>query len=209
MANVRLKLHSARSTDKEKYIVYYVVDKGFRKYIMTGLKIEPRFWDDKSIRIKPTYKLSPILNHQLIKFKDKVEQALAKWETNQWNRHQVIAFLKGESGIESIDEYIEKDIKSKRTSATHRDYKNAWRMIKKYSGFKVDEPLPFSVVNFTMLDKARRAMMNEGLRNDSINGYMRKLRAVMNDAHDNQVTYEPLTLSRKLSLPKQKRQVSI
>ena len=202
---ISLKLYRSRQQD-EKYIIYDVTEGKSRYRVMTGLKIDPKHWDANNLRIKSSHPQSAILNQQMKKVRDKLETALAKWETGQFNRHQAIAYLKGESGIDSVDDYIEKDIKAKRNSATFRDYKNAWRMVKKYSGHKVDEPLPFSAVNFRMLDTAKRGMVKAGLRNSSINGYMQKVRAVMNDAYDNGVTYEPFVLSKKLKLPRQKRQ---
>lgn len=201
-----LQLHLNQKGDSTRVLVYYITDNGYRRRVSTGIKLEPKYWDNKNLRIKSTHPQSAILNEQMKKVRDRLETALAKWETDQFNRHQVIAYLKGESGIDSVDDYIEKDIKAKRNSATFRDYKNAWRMAKKYSGHKVDEPLPFSAVNFRMLDTAKRGMVKAGLRNSSINGYMQKVRAVMNDAYDNGVTYEPFVLSKKLKLPRQKRQ---
>jgi hypothetical protein len=203
---IGLKLFVARKDDKLHYLVYTISDKTFRKRILTGIKLEARHWDERNLRIKASHPSSEILNQEMKSIREKLETANAKHETNQFNRHQVLAYLKGESGIDSVDDYIEKDIKNKRNSATFRDYKNAWRMIKKYSEHKVDEPLPFSAVNFRMLDTAKRAMVKAGLRNSSINGYMQKVRAVMNDAYDNGVTYEPFVLSKKLKLPRQKKQ---
>lgn len=208
---LKLGFYKKRTSDALGHIVFDIMDKGFRKRVTTGIKIEKKYWDANNLRIKPSHSQSNILNEQMKKVRDKLETALAKWETGQFSRQQVVAFLKGESGIDSIDEYIDKTLKNTRKKdATYRDYRSAWRSVKQYNGYKVDEPLPFSVVNYTFLDTFKRKALEKGLKNASINSNLDKIRAIMNDAFDNGVIFEKFVLNKRLKLPKQRRgQVSI
>jgi hypothetical protein len=205
-----LKLFTARPTDEKYYLVYDISEgKNFRKRVTTGLKIEPKYWDKSNNRVKASHPNSQILNEAVKKYRERLDTAISKWETGQFSRQQVVAFLKGESGINSIDEYIDTNIKNTRKDATYRDYRGAWRSVKQYNDYNVDEALPFSVVNYTFLDTFKRKAIAKGVTNASINSNLDKIRAIMNDAFDNGVIFEKFVLNKRLKLPKQKRQISI
>lgn len=204
---IGLKLFVARKDDKLYYLVYTISDKTFRKRILTGIKLEARHWDERNLRIKASHPSSEILNQEMKSIREKLETANAKHETNQFNRHQVIAYLNGESGFGSIDEYIDKDLKNTRKDATYRDLRSAWRSVKQYNDYPADEPLPFNVVNYKFLDTYKRKALLKGNTHATINSNLDKIRVIMNDAFNNGVTYEAFTLNKRLKLPKQKRKI--
>lgn len=181
-------------------IIFDVVNgRNERKKIITGIKVLPKDWDSKHFRVKKTNKDSKDLNFRLQELTNKMLTAHAKYDAKQFNYSQVISFLEGKTAFGSIDEYIETEIKNTRSSATYTDYKNAFNSLKLHTSFK--GKLMFEDIDYTLLDKFKRQTLSLGRSGASVNSYLKKIRAVMNDAYDKGFIYERFELNKKLRVP--------
>ncbi len=197
---ISLTLINRPLKDNTCNIVFDVVNgRDFRKKIITGIKVKSDDWISKSCRVKRSNPNSAILNIRLKELVDKQLTALAKYDANQFSEMEVVSFLEGKTAFGNIDEYIETEIKNTRKSATYIDYKNAVSALKLHTNFK--GKLMFEDINYSLLDKLKRSALSKGRSGATVNSYLKKIRAVMNDAYDKGFIYEEFKLNKKLSVP--------
>lgn len=205
--NLKLVLWNRPKKDGRCPIVFDLSEgRGFRKRIPTDLSVKLNEWDASNQRVNTKNPNNHILNVRLSEYRERLNTGLAKFETKQFNRQQLIGYLEGRSDFSSVDAYIDTEIKNTRKSATYQDYKGALTIIKKYSGYH-DKPIPFDAVNYALLDKFKRNAKKNGVNGNSINSYFNKIRAVMNDAYDKNFIYEKFHLNKKLRVPTPKRSI--
>ncbi len=179
-------------------IVYYLVNgRDFRKQIPTGMKIEKKYWDKKKQRVKASYYNYKILNHTLDELGLKIRTAQDKFHSKQYTEQQVVLFLEGKTNFDSVDDYIETEIKNTRSNPTYIDYKNAINSLKLYTGFE-NEKIKFEDVNYSLLDKFKRNSKKNGVAGSSFNSYLTKVRAVFNDAYNKGYIYDKFIIHKNL-----------
>jgi site-specific recombinase XerD len=171
--------------------------RAFRKYVNTDLRVNPKHWDSKKQRVTKSHQNPRILNNALDELQKKLRLAEDKYHTGQFSEIEVVSFLEGKTKFESIMEYVETEIKNSRTSATYIDYKNAINSLKIYTIGK-EQLLMLEDVNFSLLSKFKKNALANGLSGNSVNSYLNKIRAVMNDAYDKGFTFTKFEINKKL-----------
>ena len=197
--NISLKLKDKNITDKESAIWLDISNgRKFRKRIEIGISVKPKDWNDSNKSIKKTNPNYVILNQRVREIEAKMHTAIAKFDAKQFSEQQVIQFLKGKSDFSNLDDYVNTEIKNTRSSATYTDYKNTINSLKLHTGFKAGDKLSFEDINFTLLDKFKRNLLKNGRTGNTVNSYMTKIRAIMNDAYDKQFIFEKFEINKKL-----------
>ena len=197
---INLTLDPRIRKDGTQAIIFQVVDgREYRKKAFTGITIEGKYWDKKKQRVRNKYRNSDTLNDTLDELGGKIRTATDKYDTKQFNREQVIAYISGKTNFDTVDDYVETVIKDSRSRPTYIDYRTAINSIKTHT--KIDRPLLFHEVNYNLLDKYKSAWKEAGLSPTAYNSNLDKIRAVMNDAHRKNYIYEKFTLDRRLKLP--------
>lgn len=180
-----------------------------RKKVYVGLEVSAKQFDLKNFRAKPRHDNQSIINEKLKQLKEIKLTCETKFDAGQYTIQQVVSHLSGKSNIESVDDYIEQEIKVSRSHTTYNDYKNILNCFKKHLGFPKERSVSFNEFsNFTMLTKFKREMVNSGLSNNTINSYFTKIRVVLNDAYLNQFIFEKFTLHKSLKMPKPIKQIN-
>ncbi len=181
-------------------IRFYVVHSNQRKWINTGIKIEPKYIDTRTWRVKVSSQNQEEYNIALSGAKEKIDKALTKFETKQFTYNQVVAYLKGEIDYGSVDKYIETVIKNSRSEYTYTDYKNTLSAFKKHLGISKETEVTFTEFSsFETLDRFKRQALKT-IAGTSLNSYFKKIRAILNDAYDKGYIYEKFTLKKSLSV---------
>jgi len=179
-------------------IRFYVVHLNQRKWINTGIKIEPKYMDKRTWRVKVSSKNQEEYNIALSNAKEKINKALTKFETNQFTYNQVVAYLKGEIDYGTVDKYIETVIKNSRSEYTYTDYKNTLSAFKKHLGISKETEVTFTEFSsFETLDRFKRQALKT-IAPTSLNSYWNKIRAILNDAYDKGYIFEKFTLKKSL-----------
>lgn len=174
-----------------------------RKWITTGLEVSAKQFDLKNFRAKPRHPNQEVINQAIVKFKEAKRTCETKFEAGTYTIQQVINHLSGGSNIDSVDDYIEQEIKATRTYQTYKDYSNILGCFKKHMDYESDRPVSFNELsNYTLLSKFKRNMVAKGLSPNTINSYFTKIRVVLNDAYLNQFIFEKFTLHKSLRMPK-------
>ena len=195
---INLYLNTRPLKDGTCNIVFYLVNgRDFRKQIPTGMKIEKKHWDKKKQRVKASYSNYKILNHTLDELGLKIRTAQDKYDTKQYTEQQVMSFLEGKTNFDSVDDYIETEIKNSRSNPTYVDYRNAINSFKLYTGYE-NKKLKFEDVNYNLLDKFKRNSEKNGVAGSSFNSYLTKIRAVFNDAYNKGYIYEKFEIHKNL-----------
>ena len=179
-------------------IRFYVVHSNQRKWINTGIKIEPKYMDTRTWRVKVSSQNQEEYNIALSNAKEKINKALTKFETNQFTYNQVVSYLKGEIDYGSVDKYIETVIKNSRSEYTYTDYKNTLSAFKKHLGISKETEVTFTEFSsFETLDRFKRQALKT-IAPTSLNSYWNKIRAILNDAYDKGYIFEKFTLKKNL-----------
>lgn len=174
-----------------------------RKLINTGIKVNPKNVDKRNWRVKASHPEQKTLNKALENAKEKMFTAINRFETNQSTFLQVIDLLDGKSNSSSIDDYIETVIKNSRSTATYTDYKNTLKAFKKNLNIPSEQKVSFiEFSSYEILDEFKRNCLKNGLSGNSVNSYLIKVRAVLNDAYKKNYIYEKFELDKSLKAPK-------
>ena len=172
-----------------------------RKFVSSGLKVVKKDFDEKNLRVKKSNPNQLELNKALEDAREKIHNALSRFETKQFTYNQVVSYLKGEIDYGSVDRYIDTIIKESRTTYTYADYKSILNAFKKHLEIPKDIEVTFTQFgSYELLDKFKRKALNNGIATTTINSYFNKIRAVLNDAYNKGYIYEKFTLQRGLKV---------
>jgi len=188
----------ARKDDTHTIRIKIVDGRKYRKKISTPLTIEKRFWNASKERVRNTYNNSRILNKELDALNVKMRKAIDKYSAKQFTHQQVVAYVTGKTDFDSVDGYIETVIKTSRSKPTYIDYRTAINSLKTHTGYTEGQKLLFYEVNFKLLSDFRLKSKEVGMRATSFNSYLRKIRAVMNDAYDKNYIFDKFKLNKRL-----------
>lgn len=179
-----------------------------RKHIHTKLSIEPKYWDNKKKELKRSYPNYEVLSKTLRELRNKIENHTDRLLTGQISRDQFVNIISNKSSFESIDDYIETEIKNTRIGKTYEGYRDNFHTFKKYVGY-ADKKLLFKDITPSLLKKFKLEYFKGDIGKankspNSFNTHCTQLRTVYNDAYENGYVYEPLKFKKKYMLPKVK-----
>lgn len=177
-----------------------------RKRVYTDLSVFSKQFDEKNFRCKASHPNYSILNSRIEELKNYKRVAQDKFDAGQYNTEQVILHLKGEADTESVDSYLDTFVKKQKAkNTTYLDYKATLGAFRKNMGWDKNRPITFNdLTNYSTLVEFR----NNALKNvkaTSYNSYLKKIKAICNDAYDNQVIFERPYFSKRLSVKGAKR----
>ncbi|CAI8244835.1 MAG: Uncharacterised protein [Formosa sp. Hel1_33_131] len=194
--------------------VYFYVSQGksgsisqMRKKIYVGLDVSIKQFDLKNFRAKSRHANFQIINKRLDELRVLMSTSQTKFEASQYTVEQVILHLKGEADAESVDSYIETFVKSQKSKkTTYTDYKYTLSAFKKHIGYNKERPITFNEFsNYSLLLKFKNNAQANGVRATSINSYFKKIKAIINDAYDNQVVFERFEFRKRLTIQNAER----
>jgi len=181
-------------------IVFDIVNgRDFRKKVNSGMSVYPNDWDNSNRRVKPKANNSGLLNKKIKEFDSRIENALDYFHNGSFTINQVVSLLQGKSDFKSIDDYVEDEIKQTRTPPTYQDYKNTIKAIKFHLNYKEGDKLLFEDINYRLLDTFKNNSKNNGLRGSSYNSYLKKLKAILNDAYDKGYIFKKIEFKKTLN----------
>ena len=189
--------------------IYFYVSHGksgqvnqIRKKIYPNLEVSSKQFDLKNFRAKSSHSNYTIINSRLDELKALKSVSQTKFDAGQYNTEQVILHLKGEADIESVDSYIETFVKNQKAKkTTYTDYKYTLNAFKKHLGWDRNRTVTFNeFTNYSLLVNFKKNALDSGVRATSVNSYFKKIKAISNDAYDNQVIFELPYFNKRLTI---------
>ncbi len=193
--------------------VYFNVSNGksgqsnqIRKRIYPNLEVNLKQFDVKNFRAKSTHPNQSIINKRVEELRSFQSVAQTKFDAGQYNIEQVLLHLKGEADVESVDSYLDTFLKKQKAkNTTYLDYKATLGAFKKNMGWDKNRLITFNdLTNYSTLVEFRNKALNN-VKATSYNSYLKKIKAICNDAYDNQVIFERPYFSKRLSVKGAKR----
>lgn len=188
--------------------VYFNVSHGksgqsdqIRKRIYPNLEVNLKQFDVKNFRAKSTHPNYSIINKRIEELRSFQSVAQTKFDAGQYNTEQVILHLKGETDVESVDSYLDTFVKKQKAkNTTYLDYKATLGAFRKHMGWDKNRPIAFNdLTNYSTLVEFRTNCLKK-VKATSFNSYLKKIKAICNDAYDNQVIFERPYFSKRLSI---------
>lgn len=188
--------------------VYFNVSNGksgqfnqIRKRIYPNLEVNLKQFDVKNFRAKSTHPNYSIINKRIEELRSFQSVAQTKFDAGQYNTEQVILHLKGETDVESVDSYLDTFVKKQKAkNTTYLDYKATLGAFRKHMGYDKNRPVTFNeLTNYSTLVEFRNNALKK-VKATSFNSYLKKIKAICNDAYDNQVIFERPYFSKRLSI---------
>ena len=181
--NILLKKSNYITKQGKSSILFDCYSGKYRKRINTNVYVPSDSYQENINLIRKSHPKHVSLNIALKKLEEKKDLAIFSYNENKWTYNDLENFLK--SGIElySIDEYVANQFGDSRNIITHKDYVNVIKVLKKHlnmgNRIKFDELLdPQSIRTFKL-----NALKN-GIKQSSINSYLKKLKVIMNSAYN-------------------------
>lgn len=175
----------------------------YRKNIYTSTKVNPKQFNKNNFRTKVTHPNYKVINVGLKKLEEMRDTAKDYFDNNQFSLPQVENYLNGKSDFDSVDAYIESEIKNTRLIATYRDYKNTLSAFKLHTKKDKEHTVSWTEINnYKMLDTFKRNAELKGTKGTSINKYLSKLKALYNDAYDKGYIHQEYIKNKKLKSTK-------
>ena len=171
-----------------------------RKHVHTKLSIDPKYWDNKKKDLKRSYPHYEVLSKSIRELRNKIENQTDRLLSNQISKEQFINIIANKSSIESIDDYIETEIKTTLKGKTYKTYKDNFKTFKNYVGFS-GKKMKFSDITPSLLNKFKREFFKGEIgkankSGNSFNTHCTQLRAIVNNAEDNGYIYNKLVFKK-------------
>ncbi len=173
--------------DKKALIQIESYLNGKRKYLSTGIRIEPKYWNEKTKRVKnnhPDYiKLNRLINQQLKNIEDfefKQIEKNGKFELQELNN------LNKKNQFDTGD-FITfcKDTLSKNTTAKPNTISQHSSVIRKLESYK--KRISFNEMNYNFIKEYDDYLRNSGLQQNSIANQHKTIKAYVNLAIKNRL----------------------
>ena len=175
--------------------------KGNRIQIHTDYQLFGKYWNKEKKELKRSYPHYEVLSKGLRKLRNKIENQIDRLTDNQITQEQFINIIANKSNIESIDDYIETEIKDTVKGKTYKSYRDNFHTFKNYVGFR-GKKMRFKDITPSLLKKFKTEFFKGdiGKANKSKNSFIThctQLRAVYNNAVDNGYIYSKLKFPSK------------
>ena len=184
--------------------------KGISRYIATEFYVEPSFFKENG-KISDTHPNAPFINVELQQIVLNYERKLLTIDYQNLDVNRVVDLLITKTAINDFTAYFERIIKEKKTinGGTAELYQ---RTLNKIEKFEKRKPLMFEDITAGWLKKFEAWMKKDELKVNSIAIIMRQIRAVFNNAIDNEViglNVYPFRRFKILQEPTVKRSTSL
>lgn len=176
---------SKKLADGTHPIMIRVNANGVRKYITTGQKCKPQYWDEKNACVKPRYPDHEQINLHISQMKEALtnENYELKKKRAKVTADRLLKVLAPDAGpnvtvLKFWDQHIEelKESGQVGTAAVYRESRS------RFSQFLRGKDITFEAIDTTLLQKYAVSMRKDGLKDTSINLRFRDLRAIYRKA---------------------------
>ena len=198
--------HRARA-DKTRNIVATIINgRKFRKYVYTGLTINPEHFYKKSFRCKNTHPAYLSVNKAIKELKDRCDEAYNRYQSGNFSLNQVEGYIKGELEMSSLDDFVDTYFKKYKGDITYNDYRSVIGIIKGHMGIK--GKLKWKEITRDFYDTWYLEMQRRDLSNKTIKSYVVKLQGILNDAVDREIIPNFPRIPKQLKIGGKKRRVN-
>ena len=179
--NIKIAVSRHVNKKNKRAIIYDCSERKYRKKISTGLYLDEKYLKNGKIFINEKTSSSTSLRIVLVKLKEKKEKALNLYIDNKWTYKELEQHLKRGINLYSIEEYVLNFFSKTKNKITLNDYINVVKVFKKHlkkENIHFNDILKSGVLNTFKFNAQKR-----GIKNTSINSYMKKMGVIMNKAH--------------------------
>jgi len=192
--NIKVTRSSYKNKEGKWAVIFDCSEKNYRKKVKTSLYLEKDSFTKGGINIIESYPGALSLKIILEKINYKREEALLKYEINNWSYDDLEAFLRKGINFYSLEEYVKEILSKSKNSITAKDYLNVVLVFKKHLS-KINIHFKDILKEKTIQSFKFNAEKN-GLKSSSINSYLKKMGVIMNHA------YKDGFISERFVLPK-------
>jgi integrase/recombinase XerD len=168
-------------TDKGRALIqievyHYKSGKAQRKYISTGIYVEPKHWDEENKRVKRHEHVNEY--NKIIEAQVKVinDYLVKEGESFEWDRFE--RFLDGTYG-QTFNDFVRMEIESN-NKITSKALTQHWATHKHLENFR--ENISFMDVDYDMIKDFDRYMRGKKLKDSTIYGHHKRLRHYVNES---------------------------
>ena len=180
--NILLKKSNYTTKQGKSSILFDCYSGKYRKRINTNVYVPSDSYQESINLIRKSDPKHVSINVALKKLEEKRDLAIFNYSEKKWTKEELENFLK--SGIElySLDEYVIYQFGKNKSIVTHKDYINVIKVFKKH--LYIQNKIQFEEIldSQTLLTFKKNALIN-GLKQSSVNSYVKKLKVIMNAAY--------------------------
>ena len=186
MASIKISLDKRRVKSDGTYpLVLRLTDNQKSTSISTGISLTEKDWNDGTREVRKSHPNHTLLNQKIRQYYATIESRLLNLEiTNQALHREAIVNPVPKKQQASIDffEYGQSWVDRQKMSGkvgNARAYENTLNRLKTYLG---RDYLKFTDINYDFLEDFQAALLNKGVKQNSISFYLRTIRTILNKA---------------------------
>ena len=130
--NIKVTRSSYKNKEGKWSVIFDCSEKNYRKKVKTSLYLRKDSFSKYGITIIENYPGALSLKIILEKINDKREEALLKYEINNWSYDVLEAFLRKGINFYSLEEYAKEILSKSKNKITAKDYLNVVLVFKKH-----------------------------------------------------------------------------
>ena len=159
-----------------------------KKITISGIAIQPKFWDSNLNRVGPNHPAYKDINQKIDKYEKKMRDVAEKWRVGNLSFETACRMMSSSSSMSSIRDFIKQldtidDVK--RTTITN--YNNTINAFSLHTG--VEEPL-FSDITYSNVIKMRKSLKELGRSPETHKAYLRNLKSICSAAFNHKIIFE-------------------
>jgi hypothetical protein len=169
---------------------------------LTGLKVNPEFWDKDNQRVTKNHIGNEDINRNILDIQQRIGVARIKYDNKRLNSDGVVAYVLRKSDDTSVSNYINTHIKQDcNTMSTFNSYVQWWSAFKNMVGksnqvFKIED-LMVERLYSNALKIGNKLVADEKLTSRSYKNYISVCQKVLNHSYDNRVIYDKYIIPKK------------
>ena len=173
--NVRIRVSDGREVTPIKF--------------STPINIYKRYWDKRDERVSNEHIEFASVNRALLKYKQRKEYCMAKWEEGVFTLRNVANYMEGVTDYSSVDAFVKSVLSRRKTNVTYTDYVQKLNIIKGHMGIKNRE-LKFKEINRNFYFELLKKLVDKKLSKSSIKSYSIAIGSILKSAYDEGVIQE-------------------
>jgi hypothetical protein len=163
--SVRIGTHSRTEKDgKKKLLIRVREGREYYKVFYLPINVNSKHWDSEKEMCTTKHKHYDIINEGLVKYKDKINKAVAKYQSGVFTVEMAYNYISGKTDAKSLDNYVETHYKNTFSVTKYNNTKSRLRFFKQSLNIKKD--LLFGDITKKLIKKYQR------LQQEKINAKM-------------------------------------
>ena len=171
----------------------------FYKVFYTSIRVYKKNWDSKKELCTSKHKHYEIINEGLISYKDKINKAVAKYQSGKFTVEMAYNYISGKTDAKSLDNYVESHYKNTFDKTKYNNTKDRLRFFKQVLNIK--KPLLFDDVTLPLIKKYQRLQQKrikeQEISATTASAYVSNVMSICNEAFTEGAIQEEIKIPSK------------